>query len=641
MNYNNFPEQLRNQKHWVLWKKETVKDKITKVPYKNTAQKASSTNSKDWRTFEECKEFMKTNQFDGLGYVFTKNIVGIDLDHCFTEEGVLKEWAKNIIDLFPSYVEYSPSKKGLHIILACEVEFKGAKTYIEDGDVERYCRERYFTVTGNVYEGYKTMKKYEAEFFLQWHNSLIKEKPKPLKKIATDNLIPDDSKILEKMFGSKNGQKLKDLYTGNWQKHFKEKSQSEADLSLISYLMFFCRNNIVTVDRIYRSSGLMREKWNRQDIRDGMFQKCFKAEVMDWKIEYKLEHKITSLNEVLKMEEVEEPFLLQGMIVEGAINALTSDSGKGKSLLMLKMIEAIAEGEKFLNKFETKKSKILIIDLEMSKNDIIQRSKSIIGKEIEGIDFHFAQTFNILNNEDFNWLKKAIENNQYKLVVLDTYSMMAQSKSENDNAEANIVNKRMLELINGLNITILFLHHHRKLQKGEVMTQSTSRGATDIIGKTASHLLIDTRDVIIVNEQGGLKGINISVEQMKRRQAIGIEKFDVKVWYNPFEKNTYFEFGGYDQKEKNAVEKTKIIILNKMEAGQEYMMKDIIEMTGKDSHCVYTAIKELVELDKIVRFRHPQDNEKLESGRKIPIHSKIYYLEDKKDASEGMEGVVG
>ena len=110
----------------------------------------------------------------------------------------------------------------------------------------------------------------------------------------------------------------------------------------------------------------------------------------------------------------------------------------------------------------------MIVDLEMSKNDIIQRTKSIIGKETEGIDFHFAQTFNIFDDNDFKWLKNTIKDNSYKLVVLDTYSMMAPSKSENDNAEANIVNKRLLELINNFGVTILFLHHHRKLQKGEI-----------------------------------------------------------------------------------------------------------------------------------------------------------------------------
>ena len=335
--------------------------------------------------------------------------------------------------------------------------------------------------------------------------------------------------------------------------------------------------------------------------------------------------RVVSSNQILKMSPKENPFILQGMIVEGSVNALTSDSGKGKSLLMLKAVEAIVQGEKFLGEFETKKSKTLIIDLEMSENDIIQRVQSIIHHEIEGLDFYHAQTFNIFDDKDFEWLKNIIITNGYKLIVLDTYSMMAQSKNENDNAEANIVNRRMLELTNEYGVTVLFLHHHRKLQKGEIMSQSTSRGATDIIGKTASHLLIDTRDTIVADGNMGLRGIKIVVEQMKRRQATGFERFAVLVCYHPDIKQTTFEFGGYNEKAESATEKTKAMIMGKMEPGEEYVMKQIKEMAGTSSN-VYAALKEMVEVDKTVGFRMPTEDDTLDNGHKIPSNAKIYFL---------------
>jgi DNA primase len=349
--------------------------------------------------------------------------------------------------------------------------------------------------------------------------------------------------------------------------------------------------------------------------------------------------RVVSSNDILKMTPKENPFIFQGMIVEGSVNALTSDSGKGKSLLMLKAVEAIVTGEKFLGEFATKKSKTLIIDLEMSENDVIQRVQSIVQHEVEGLDFYHAQTFNIFDDKDFDWLKNIIISNEYKLIVLDTYSMMAQSKNENDNAEANIVNRRMLELTNEYGVTILFLHHHRKLQKGEVMTQSTSRGATDIIGKTASHLLIDTRDIVVADGDIGLRGIKIVVEQMKRRQATGFERFAVKVWYNPEEKKSHFEFAGYDEKAENATEKTKGMIIGKMEPGEEYMMKDIKEMAGTSSN-VYAALKELTDIDKTVGYRSPQEGEELENGHKIPKNAKIYFLTLNKEPIQPIQKLV-
>ena len=48
-------------------------------------------------------------------------------------------------------------------------------------------------------------------------------------------------------------------------------------------------------------------------------------------------------------------------------------------------------------------------------------------------------------------------------------------------------------------------------------------------------------------------------------------------------------------------------------------------MSG-NSKCIYTAITELVEIDKVLGFRSPQPDETLENGHKIPIHTKIYFL---------------
>lgn len=339
------------------------------------------------------------------------------------------------------------------------------------------------------------------------------------------------------------------------------------------------------------------------------------------------ERKIISLNDFLDMEEKEQPFLLKGMIVEGSVNALTSDSGKGKSLFMLKAIEAIVKGEKFLGEIETNQAKTLILDLEMSENDIVQRTHSVIQNKMDGLDFYTCQGFNICNDDDLNWLKKVIVERDYKLIVLDTFSMM-HDKNENDNSEMNVVNKKMLKITNELKVTILFLHHHRKPAKGEIMSQSSSRGATDIINKTAGHMLLDSKEIIIANEKkayGSEKGLILTITQMKKRQIVGFEKFSILVWYDPFTKHSNFKFEGYEDKAETAMEKTKSLILQKMEYGKEYIMKNIKDLVGRSSN-TYDAMKELIEIDKKVSFRMPRENEKSNSGNKIRKDSKIYFL---------------
>jgi primase-polymerase (primpol)-like protein len=646
MSYDLFPQQLKEQKQWVLWKKETVGDKLTKIPYRNTAQKASSTDPETWQTFEETNNWIEKfpDNFNGIGYVFKEGVVGIDLDHCFEEDGfTLEQWAKDIVDLFPSYIEISPSGTGLHIFILCNIDFKGAKTYIGNGDIERYCKGRYFTVTGNIYGEYNKLITVEPEHFLAWHNSY--EKKEPIKEIPTQTistLLPNDNKILEVMFKSKHGLKLKDLYEGNWQKYFRveeKKSQSEADLSFVDSLMFFCQNDTATVDRIFRSSGLMRDKWDRKDYRDEIFRIAHSTEVMKWDMnidnqqqEEKIERVIVPINAILDMEEKEEPFILDGMIVENSVNALTANNGKGKSLVALKMIESIVKGESFLGEFKTKKTKTLILDLEMSQNDIIQRSKSIIHEKMEGLDFYYCQTFNIDNIDDYKWLTDSIINNNYKLIVFDTLSAIHE-REENSNSEMNLVNKKLIELCNKYGVTVLFLHHHKKPIKGEIQNQASSRGAGSIIDKAASHLLLDSKEsVVAIGEEGGekigLKGLHITIEQMKPRQWKHYDKFSINSYYNPATKHTNFEFGGFDNKEDNAIAKTKTLILSKMEVGEEYMMRHLKEMAGKSSN-LYEAIRELTEVDKILGSRTPDEGETEDNGRKIRKDSKIFFLTHK------------
>ena len=51
-----------------------------------------------------------------------------------------------------------------------------------------------------------------------------------------------------------------DLYAGNWQNYYK--SQSEADIALCNMLAFWTACDFEQMDRIFRTSGLMRNKWN-------------------------------------------------------------------------------------------------------------------------------------------------------------------------------------------------------------------------------------------------------------------------------------------------------------------------------------------------------------------------------------------
>ena len=145
----NIPDELKVRPQWVVWK--AVGEKPDKVPYSiRTRRKASSTDLMTWSTFEEALRAYESDGYDGVGFVFSSGdpYVGVDLDDCVDPEtGEVALWALQISEGLNSYTELSPSGKGLHIILRGKVPRP-----LKKDQIEMYCTERFFTVTGHLVE---------------------------------------------------------------------------------------------------------------------------------------------------------------------------------------------------------------------------------------------------------------------------------------------------------------------------------------------------------------------------------------------------------------------------------------------------------------------------------------------------------
>jgi len=143
------PEELKPRPQWVGWRLEERDGDVTKVPYTpRTGCKASTTDLMTWRTFEEAMAGLE--QFDGVGFVFCSGdpYVGIDLDNCVDPEtSRIQPWALQIIEGLNSYTEFSPSGKGIHIIVKSKIP-----SAVKRAEIEMYDTKRFFTITGHVVE---------------------------------------------------------------------------------------------------------------------------------------------------------------------------------------------------------------------------------------------------------------------------------------------------------------------------------------------------------------------------------------------------------------------------------------------------------------------------------------------------------
>lgn len=82
--------------------------------------------------------------------------------------------------------------------------------------------------------------------------------PTPTVAVPSESYLSDEG-VIAKASAAKNGEKFRRLWDGDITGY---KSQSEADAALVATLAFWCSGDKAQMDRLFRQSGLMREKWD-------------------------------------------------------------------------------------------------------------------------------------------------------------------------------------------------------------------------------------------------------------------------------------------------------------------------------------------------------------------------------------------
>lgn len=152
------PDDLTERDQWLLWRYESRNGKATKVPYQLSGKPADTSDPRTWTTFDDVQSHWRRNprRYAGLGFVFCRDdpFAGIDLDDSLDDRGAVKPWACGIVECFAdTYMEISPSGKGLKIWARGSLPANMPGVRVGDGAIELYDHARYFTVTGLAYRG--------------------------------------------------------------------------------------------------------------------------------------------------------------------------------------------------------------------------------------------------------------------------------------------------------------------------------------------------------------------------------------------------------------------------------------------------------------------------------------------------------
>ncbi|PGE64174.1 DNA primase [Bacillus wiedmannii] len=270
-NFKNIPAELKNCPQWVLWRKEKRDGKPTKVPYQVGGRKAQTDNRNTWSSFQEVMEVYQQGGYNGIGFVFSKDdpFVGVDVDKCVVD-GNLSELAQEIMNIVPSYTEYSPSGNGIHIIVKGKLPLRGPGTgkKVPSIGLEVYRHSRYFTFTGasindnSVEESTENLK----ILFQKYIEKKVPAAPKT-PSVSRESYISNlsNSELWERMFNSKNGRAIRELFCGM----LINSDHSSTDMALANHLAFWADKDAVKMDSMFRESALIRDKWDKPHSSDG------------------------------------------------------------------------------------------------------------------------------------------------------------------------------------------------------------------------------------------------------------------------------------------------------------------------------------------------------------------------------------
>lgn len=286
--------ELKLVSNWVLAKPVVRGGKITKPPFQPNGKPASHSDPRTWSSFDSVRRAYQRGGYLGVGFVLDgkphfggRYLHGFDWDHCI-EQGVLDPIVEaEIKRLAIPRIETSVSGTGIRGFFLHDVPLQSRRTQIAGRSVELYSTERYMTTTGQGTGGVGMSVNIPRLMAL-------------FPKRAGGTAPVDDESGTGRIPGRFPYDAIKDLgapfalppefvaaieairadpYWGpvcRGDISAYDGDHSRADLALAGA---FARHGLdaVDIDNAFRTSDLYRDKWEREDYRNGTIAKALQG----------------------------------------------------------------------------------------------------------------------------------------------------------------------------------------------------------------------------------------------------------------------------------------------------------------------------------------------------------------------------
>lgn len=277
------PEALRNRDQWIM-----------------TASKSPVKPRKGWNEptkqfgFDRARNLARHPKYEPAYVLRAEDpYVVIDMDDVGPDEPTrVSEEAAEIVRQLDTYTEASRSGTGLHLV--CEgtrlPDRRESGTLDETGRIEVFDANHYVILTGNRIDSYDTIRDGHQvgpdnkDVLAELQRSYLRRRSEPVDtdqessldlgegaRDSTEVQVEDIHQTIQEYAkdGREEAQRALERWNSPAGSDCGLKSASEADMALVADLAFWCREDTALMDRCFRASNRMREKWDEVHYSDG------------------------------------------------------------------------------------------------------------------------------------------------------------------------------------------------------------------------------------------------------------------------------------------------------------------------------------------------------------------------------------
>jgi len=207
--------------------------------------------------------------------------------------------------------------------------------------------------------------------------------------------------------------------------------------------------------------------------------------------------KVWSANELISSDIPALSYKIDGLVIDGgnteaSITNFHGEGGSGKSTLVLYMSICASAGVPFLNKFDTKKSRVLLIDRENGERRLKYRLNRILrGMDMSAneIDLYAVSLPDIIldkpNDEQKINLRDLLSKYKPDIVVIDSIVRFMEGE-ENSNSDVREIYNTIQEMNIIHSCSWILIHHANKM--------GGYRGASEFLNQCDNGFLIEMVD---------------------------------------------------------------------------------------------------------------------------------------------------